>query len=226
MAFDYNSRTKWEKERLDRWNKEHERQIRKLSAAGKELFKEIGSFSDYPHCGFPVIRKWGRENVRGSGQSLKEIILNKCGELVDLLVPAEYRADYEYMLDQFADFQYSRAIFRPTVRTKDPEAHLLDAFGLMQAYKVLEIFGVTPVQYLMAGGASESGIDPETADFIRSDTFARNLHMAQFDDILAARIDRGDAEAAEAVREAILSDNNTVLVSVPLIRGIVKSRDA
>ena len=226
MAFDYNSRTKWEKERLERWNKEHERQIRKLTPEEKALFEEIGNFSDYPHCGFPVIRKWGRENVRGSGRTLKEILLGECGDLVNLLVPAQYRTDYEYMLEQFADFQYSRALFRPTVRTKDPEAHLLDAFGLMQAYKVLDIFGVTPVQYLTAGGTAENGIDPETADFIRSDTFARKLHMVQFDDILAARLDRGDTEAAEAVRGAILSDNNTVLVSVPLIRGIVKARNA
>ena len=172
MAFDYNSRTKWEKERLERWNKEHERQIRKLTPEEKALFEEIGNFSDYPHCGFPVIRKWGRENVRGSGRTLKEILLGECGDLVNLLVPVQYRADYEYMLEQFADFQYSRALFRPTVRTKDPEAHLLDAFGLMQAYKVLDIFGVTPVQYLTAGGTAENGIDPETADFIRSDTFA------------------------------------------------------
>ena len=89
MAFDYNSRTKWEKERLERWNKEHERQIRKLTPEEKALFEEIGNFSDYPHCGFPVIRKWGRENVRGSGQSLKEAILSKCGKLADLFVPAQ-----------------------------------------------------------------------------------------------------------------------------------------
>ena len=58
MAFDYNSRTKWEKERVEKWNKAHEKEIRKLSPAAKELFEEIGSFSNYPHCGFPVINKW------------------------------------------------------------------------------------------------------------------------------------------------------------------------
>ncbi len=52
-------------------------------------------------------------------------------------------------------------------------------------------------------------MDPETADFIKSDTYARKLHMIQFDDILAARIDRGDAAVIDAVREALLSDNNT-----------------
>ncbi len=41
MAFDYNSRTKWEKARLERWNKEHERQINKLPPSKKELLDEI-----------------------------------------------------------------------------------------------------------------------------------------------------------------------------------------
>ena len=225
MAFDYNSRTKWEKEKLAQWDKEHEKQIRKLTPQKKEFAEEIGKFSDYPHCGFPVINKWTRANVKGGGRTLKEIMLKGFGDLVEIFVPQQYRGDYEYMLDQFADFQYSRALFRPTVRTADPAAYMMDAFGLMQAYKVLDCYGVTPAQYLTAGGSAPEGIDEETADFIRSDTFARNLHMVQFDDILAARIDRDDTAVIGAVKEAILSDNNTVLVTVPLIRGIVKSRN-
>ena len=66
--------------------------------------------------------------------------------MIELLVPARYREDFDYMLDQFADFQYTRSLFRPTVRTADPAAHVLDAFGLMQGYKVLGIYGVTPLE--------------------------------------------------------------------------------
>ena len=64
MAFDYNSRTKWEKERVDRWNKEHEKQVKNLSPAQQELFGEVRDFSSYPHCGFPVINKWSREKAK------------------------------------------------------------------------------------------------------------------------------------------------------------------
>ena len=128
------------------------------------------------------------------------------------------------MLDQFVSFQYSRTVYRPTVRTKDPKAHALDAFCLMQACRVLGIYGISPAQYLTASSPAPSFDDPELADFIKHDSFERGLHMAGFDDLLAARLDRGDREAQEAVREALLSDNNTVLVSVPMIRAIVKSR--
>ena len=78
---------------------------------------------------------------------------------------------------------------------------------------------------MKAGSAAATGINDEFLDFKHSDSFARDLHMVQFDDVLAARIDRGDAAVVEAVKEAILSDNNTVIVTVPLIRGIVKSRN-
>ena len=262
MAFDYNSRTKWEKERVDRWNKEHEKQVKKLSPAQQELFGEVRDFSSYPHCGFPVINKWSREKVKkdAGGRSLKEILYAECAGLIDILVPKQYKDDFDYMLDQFANYQYSRSLFRPTVRTSDPAAHVLDAFGLMQAYKILGIYGVTPLEYLTersesagsaaaggsavaagsaaaggsveavgsavaAGSAAATGINDEFLDFKHSDSFARDLHMVQFDDVLAARIDRGDAAVIEAAKEAILSDNNTVIVTVPLIRGIVKSRN-
>ena len=229
MAFDYNSRTKWEKERQERWNKEHEKQIRQLSPAKKELFDEVRCFSNYQYCGFPVIRKWTREKLgsgkTGAPETLKELMLSECGDLIEIFVPEEYRADYEYMLEQYSYYQYSRALFRPTVRTKDPGAHTLDAFGLMQAYKVLGIYGVTPFEYLAERTAEGAGLDEEFLDFKRNDTYTRDLHMVQFDDILAARIDNGDSKVIEAAKEAILSDTNTVLVTVPLIRGIVKSRN-
>ena len=226
MAFDYNSRTKWEKARLERWNKEHERQINKLPPSKKELLDEIRNFSNYPHCGFPVIRKWTKQmKAACTTKTLGEIMLSECGDLIAILVPEQYRADYAYLLDQYAAYQYSRALFRPTVRTKDPAAHVLDAFGLMQAYKVLGIYGVTPLEYLTERTAEGAAIDEEFLDFKHNDSYARDLHMVQFDDILAARIDLGDSKVIGAAKEAILSDTNTVLVTVPLIRGIVKSNN-
>ena len=226
MAFDYNSRTKWEKARLERWNKEHERQINKLPPSKKELLDEIRNFSNYPHCGFPVIRKWTKQmKAACTTKTLGEIMLSECGDLIAILVPEQYRADYAYLLDQYAEYQYSRALFRPTVRTKDPAAHILDAFGLMQAFKVLGVYGVTPLEYLTERTAEGAAIDEEFLDFKHNDSYARDLHMVQFDDILAARIDLGDSKVIGAAKEAILSDTNTVLVTVPLIRGIVKSNN-
>ena len=229
MAFDYNSRTRWEKERIERWEKENGKKIKKLSPEQKELLEEVKNFSSYPYCGFPAIRKWtGSAVKKDDPRPLREIIHDSFGPLIDLLVPAQFLPDFDHMLDQYAAFQYTRAIFRPTVRTKDPAAHVLDAFGLMQAYHVLAVYGVTPLEYLTEAqdtGTMSAQEWEEFLDFKRSDSYARNLHMIQFDDVLAAAIDREDPEVTGAAKEALCSDRNTVLVSVPLIRGIVKSKN-
>ena len=158
MAFDYNSRTSWEKGKVEAWEKAHKKQISRIEKNNKEIYEEVLNFSDYPHCGFLRIKKLGREKFKGDIRSLKEFMLQEYGDFVDLFVPDRYREDYEYLLDQYASFQYSRSLFRPTIRTADPAAHLVDAFGLLQAYKVLGIFGTTPVQYMIAqaGGADQS----------------------------------------------------------------------
>ena len=227
MAYDYNSRTKWEKAKIEAWDKANKKKIDRLSKEQKELFDAVREFSTYTYSSFPVVSKWGREKTKAAAgkKTLKEILYEGCPEIIEILVPEEYREDFDYMLDEFAHFQYSRALFRPTVRTADPAAHVLDAFGLMQAFKVLGIYGLTPLAYLTERQADGTPIDEELLDFKRNDNCARDLHMIQFEDILAARIDRGDEAAASAVREALLGDNNTVIVTVPLIRGIVKSKN-
>ena len=228
MAYDYNSRLKWEKARLTAWEESHKKEINRLSKEKRELFDAVSEFSRYPYSSFPVLVKWGREKTKAAAgkRTLKEIICEGCPELIDLLVPAEYREDFTYMLGEYVHFQYTRSVFRPTVRTADPAAHILDAFELMQAYKVLGMYGLTPAEYLTERHPDGTPVDAELLDFKRNDSSGRDLHMVRFEDILAARIDRGDEAARSAVRDAFLSDNNTVIVTVPLIRGVVKSRDA
>ena len=41
MAFDYNSRTKWEKDRIDRWKREHQKQIDSISGQACPGKKEL-----------------------------------------------------------------------------------------------------------------------------------------------------------------------------------------
>ena len=227
MAFDYNSRTKWEKEKWEAWQTAHQQAITALPEEQKPLYEEVLQFSKYPGCGFPVITKWAKDRFP-EGKSLKEALYTACPELIRLMVPEAYREDFDYMLDQYAAFPYSRAVFRPTVRTAAPAAHAHDAFGLMQAYRVLDAYGVTPLEYLTGHPGGEAGRDTaafeEFRDFRDHDSFNRDLHMVQFEDILAARIDKGDEAVIAAVKEAFLSDRNTVLVTVPLIRGVVRSR--
>ena len=220
MAFDYNSRRKFEKDALERWEKRHAFALApvKVSPKQKELFEEVQNFSRMPYDGFQKIREWGKTYAAEYTGTLAELMQKRCGALIALCVPEEYRADYLYLLEQYPGFQYSRAVYRPTVRTADLTAHVMSAFGLLEAYRVLDMYGVTPLQYLT------EQMEPEALDHKRNDNYGGTLHMVQFDDVLAARIDAGDTQITEAVKEAFLSDNNTVLVTTALIRGVVKSR--
>ncbi len=137
MAFDYNSRTSWEKGKVEAWEKAHKKQISRIEKNNKEIYEEVLNFSDYPHCGFPRIKKLGREKLKGDTRSLKEFMLQEYGDFVDLFVPDQYREDYEYLLDQYVSFQYSRSLFRPTIRTAGsvgpPGGRVRPAAGLQGA---------------------------------------------------------------------------------------------
>ena len=48
MAYDYNSRLKWEKARLTAWEESHKKEINRLSKEKRELFDAVSEFSRYP----------------------------------------------------------------------------------------------------------------------------------------------------------------------------------
>ena len=222
MAFDYNSRRKFEKAAEERWEKRHALALAALvlSPEQKELFEEVKNFSKMPHDGFSKIRAWGKKYAEGFPGTLAELMKKRCGALFSLCVSEKYRADCLYLLEQYPKFQYSRSVYRPTVRTADLTAHILSAFGLLEAYRVLDMYGVSPLEFLT------EKMEPEALDYKRNDNYYGVLHMVQFDDVLAARIDAQDALYIDAVKEAFLSDNNTAVVTVPLIRAVVKSRSS
>ena len=124
MAFDYNSRTSWEKGKVEAWEKAHKKQISRIEKNNKEIYEEVLNFSDYPHCGFPGIKKLGREKLKGDTRSLKEFMLEEYGDFMDLFVPDPYREDYEYLLDQ-----YGQRIRRPTWWTRSACCRLTRCWG-------------------------------------------------------------------------------------------------
>lgn len=91
MAYDYNSRSKWEKAKIEEGDRIHKKKIDRLSKDKRELLDEVKNFSIYPHCGFPVIFRWGREKTKdaATGRTLKEILYEGCPEVIDILLLAE-----------------------------------------------------------------------------------------------------------------------------------------
>ena len=215
MEFDYQTREKYANKCLSKWEKQHSSEKKKLSSELSNLMPDItnlGTSSD--HLAKQVTDFWQNNKPE---DSLSAFMKKHCKPLVELYVPQEYLDDYYGIIDQFPNYQYTTGAFRRTIRTKNLEVHINHAFGLLFSYMVFASYQVTVEDYLM------DRLSPEALDFKRHDNYYSKLHLAYFDDILAARINAGDTRVIEAVQEAFLSENNSVIVTTEIVRGVLKS---
>lgn len=215
MEFDYKTREKYANKCLAEWEKQHSSEKKKLSSRLNNLISDITNLgTSFSNLAEQVTDFW-KEN---KGEvSLSAFMKKHCKPLVELYVPQEYLEDYYGIIDQFPNYQYTTGEFRRTIRTKNLDVHINHTFGLLYSYMVFASYQVTAADYLM------DRLSPEALDFKRHDNYYGKLHLAYFDDILAARINAGDKQVIEAVQEAFLSENNTVIVTTEIVRGVLKS---
>ncbi len=215
MEFDYQTRKQYADRCISEWEKQHPLKRKLLSRELSGLMEDIeklGTSHSRPLKQLEQIR----ENHKTEA-SLSAFMKKYCKPLVELYVPKEYSEDYYNIIDQFPNFQYTTGMYRRTIRTRNPEVHMEHAFLLLYSYMAFSTYHVTVDDYLM------DKLPPEALDFKRNDNYYGKLHLACFDDILAARINAGDKGVIEAVQEAFLSENNTVIVTSDIIRGVLKS---
>lgn len=215
MEFDYQTRKKYEDKCIAEWENQHTAEKNKLSPELVELMQDITNLcSAYNMPSKQMEQFW--EDYKED--SLSTFMKKHCKPLVEYYVPKEYLEDYYGIIDEFPNYQYTAGAFRRTIRTRNLNVHIKHAFRLLYSYMVFASYQATTADYLM------DRLSPEALDFKRHDNYYGNLHLACFDDILAARINAGDTQVIEAVQEAFLSENNTVIVTNDIVRGVLKSR--
>ncbi len=137
--------------------------------------------------------------------------------LVDACVRPELQEEFYYALDEMNQFQASAGMYRRSVRGESYTPFVEAGVRLLWAYARLRFYG--------EGGREVSLADILTgnaAPDILKDARDENFSYAG---MLAAQIDRGKEETIRAVKEVLLGDNNTQMISHELIRGIVMSRN-
>ena len=150
---------------------------------------------------------------------LAGFIKKRYKRLVDYFVPKEFQRDYYDILSRFNQFQYATGYCRRSVRTKNYAPHLAHAFCLMQSYYNFGIYG------LGANGVHRY-IKDEMGEELVNFKYNSNYYyfpMKYMDDIIAARINAGDSNVISAIQDAFLSENNTTVVTVDIVRAVVKS---
>lgn len=216
MEFDHHTREKYADKYLSDWEKQHATEINKLSPEFVGLMSDITNLGSTSFMPSNQVEQFWQE-YKGEA-SLSAFMKKHCKTLVELYVPKEYLEDYYGIIDQFPSYQYTTGAFRRTIRTKNLDVHIKHTFRLLYSYMVFGSYHATVADYLM------DRLSPEALDFKRHDNYYGKLHLTCFDDILAARINAGDAQVIDAVQEAFLSENNTVIVTSDIIRGVIKSK--
>lgn len=215
MEFDYQTRRKYADRCISEWEKQHPLKRKVLSQELRGLMEDIEKLGTSHSRPLKQVEQiWEKHKTESS---LSAFMKQYCKPLVELYVPKEYIEDYYGIIDQFPNFQYTTGSYRRTIRTRNLEVHIEHAFLLLYAYMAFSTYHVTVEDYLT------DKLAPEALDFKRNDNYYGKLHLSCFDDILAARINAGDKNVIEAVQEAFLSENNTVIVTSDIVRGVIKS---
>ena len=214
MGYDWNTRKKLEEDYKAQWRKKNQLGLLLLTPEQKRLLEEMDGWYGW---------QWGQKAVRQvleryeEGEKPSGFMKKHCKQLVKCCVPGGLLEDYYRIIDKYNQFQYAGGIWRRSMRSPDYRPFMERAFLLLNTYRIFGLFHCCVEDYL------KNRLSEECLDFKRS-TF-ESMAGYVFDDCLAARIDVGDKAVKECIREILFSENNTAVVSVEIIRGIVKSSD-
>lgn len=139
-------------------------------------------------------------------------------QLVQAFAGSSYADDFYYIIDKQNQFPYATGVNRRTVRSKSYSPFLEATFRLLRDYRTLDFYGGSLEKYLR-NDMSEMLRDMKLSGGLGT------LHavIKYADNMIAARIDAGDTAIINLVRDMLLSDNNTAILTTDVIRGIIKS---
>ena len=194
------------------WIEKNDAAIRRLSLSDQKIVQALtsGEFSDiyeeYKYKQVPDIDKWAQKYVN----------------VINLMVPEEFRDDFYHIIRKRNQFTYSYGYNRRSVRTSDYGPYLEDFFHLLLSYADFGFWG-TDVEGFIRDRM------PEDKVLYKYDNsfgwWRKKVNTVDVEDIIMARIDAGDLGVIGAIRDAFMSENNTVAVTRSMIRAVVKSDD-
>lgn len=141
-----------------------------------------------------------------------EVYQKHLSGLVNVCVAEEQREEFYYALDEMNRFQMTAGPYRRSLRSESYMPFVDDGVRLLWAYARLRAYGASLSDVLSGNVSSEIQKDAREESFC-------------FAGMLAAQIDRGDVRVIEAVRGILLGEQNTLMISHELIRGIVMSKN-
>lgn len=212
--YDYNTR----REISNRRKQELEKRIGKLSGQDRELAEELAKQGRAvgEQIDRIVNEFYGKEEKTPSQWFLQKGLLPGTRVhkgLLDAFVPENYQKSYLSIIDKLNQFPFSYGWGRRTVRTKSYAYQIRLAFSLLTAYEKLYYCGDNLEDFIY------KRLDEEKLDYIKHEW---NFNY-DFSLIYAAEIDRGNQAVIDALKDLILSENNTAYLDREMILGILRS---
>ncbi len=196
------------KQLTDRWVSQVKEKARGLSETERSILPSGQYYSvSQKTC------QWMQQLLEdGTYWKLSDIYKGSLSELTALCVPEEKREEFYYALDEMNSFQMTAGWYRRSVRSESYVPFVRQSILLLWAYSRLSFYGAELADVLTGQ------VDPETYDHARTEHWS-------YDSMLAAQIDRGEERTIQAVKDILLGEGNTAMISYELIRGIVKSKN-
>ncbi len=212
MGYDYNSRVKLSKNFIENWKKENEKKIAGLSEKEKQAYKAM--FEGY-YDSYDFAYKYEKECLNRT--DISGFIKENFSTLVELLVPEELQASYYYAIDKYNKFTYSMNYYRRSVRAKSYAPYLGNVFRLMHTCFAFKFYGAGLIDYI------KNNLSEELLDYKLNGSGYMGISIRMLDDLVFAGIDKGDSELIAAIKEMFTAENNNLVVTREIIRGVVKS---
>lgn len=138
--------------------------------------------------------------------TLTDIFPEESHAALDMMIGQEFRKTLFEICERMKDYPYMEGYYRRMVRSKNYRHYFTRiVYGVLPHFVTCRIMGY------------------DVMTTIRGD-FKDNVQQ-RLSDHIALEIDRGNDELISAVREMILSDNNTTTLSYEVIRGILQSKN-
>ncbi|NBH71407.1 DUF4132 domain-containing protein [Clostridiaceae bacterium] len=134
-------------------------------------------------------------------------------KFLDAFVPEKFQPSCLAIADKLNRFPFTRGWMRRTVRTASYGPHIFSLFSLLLTYEKLFYCGERLEDVILRR------MDGEKLDYIHNNYY----FYADFSYLYAAEIDRGNQAVIEALKEVILSENNTAYLDRQMILGIIRS---
>ena len=181
-----------------------------LDAQNKALLDALFFYQDEdgaPDYDWDRVVENFQRSSRGKVCTAEDVLPPALYPAFDLMMGRELRADLADIASSLADYPYTTGCHRRLIRSRDYHQHAPRIWGLVQRLIRQHISGLTVPQLLRR----EYDVAKYGSSFLPSVQ-------------IAARLDRGDAETISIIRDMLLSENNTNILTYEALCGIFQSR--